>query len=78
MSFTPKGYSKPQTGEKTHMTLFLYYIISTSIIKSYLLCLLKTVTSTKSTKPVDDGKKKALLKDNSWIRTNTNEDEKVE
>ncbi|RXN20990.1 mucin-22-like isoform X1 [Labeo rohita] len=49
MSFTPKGYSKPQT-----------------------------VTSTKSTKPVDDGKKKALLKDNSWIRTNTNEDEKVE
>ncbi|XP_026074288.1 mucin-22-like isoform X3 [Carassius auratus] len=39
----------------------------------------KTVTtsSTRSTK-VDDGKKKSLLKDNSWIKTNVNEEEKVE
>ncbi|KTG46586.1 hypothetical protein cypCar_00034701 [Cyprinus carpio] len=39
----------------------------------------KTVTtsSTRSTK-VDDGKKKSLLKDNSWIRANVNEEEQVE
>uniref|UniRef100_A0A671QWG6 SLAIN motif-containing protein 1-like n=1 Tax=Sinocyclocheilus anshuiensis TaxID=1608454 RepID=A0A671QWG6_9TELE len=41
--------------------------------------LLKTVTtsSTRSTN-VDDGKKKSLLKDNSWIRTNVKEEEQVD
>ncbi|KAL1268236.1 hypothetical protein QQF64_033599 [Cirrhinus molitorella] len=51
MSFTPRGYSKPQT---------------------------VTTSSTKFTKVVDDGKKKSLLKDNSWIRKNVNEEEQVE
>lgn len=78
MSFTPKSYSK--TGEKNFVL-----IINHIIIKSFYLCnivfvfLLKTVTtsSTRSTK-VDDGKKKSLLKDNSWIRANVNEEEQVE
>uniref|UniRef100_A0A671LJM6 LIM zinc-binding domain-containing protein n=1 Tax=Sinocyclocheilus anshuiensis TaxID=1608454 RepID=A0A671LJM6_9TELE len=30
------------------------------------------------TKTVDDGKKKSLLKDNSWIKSNVNEEEQVE
>lgn len=79
MSFTPKSYSK--TGEKNFVL-----IINHIIIKSFYLCnivfvfLLKTVTtsSTRSTKTVDDGKKKSLLKDNSWIKTNVSENEQVE
>ncbi|XP_077071861.1 sciellin isoform X2 [Siphateles boraxobius] len=39
----------------------------------------QTVTTSSTTKAVEDSKKKAsLLKDNSWIRANVNEDKQVE
>ncbi len=45
-----------------------------------MIFLLKTgaTSSTRATKTVDDGKKKSLLKDNSWIKSNANEEEQVE
>ncbi|KAF4109317.1 hypothetical protein G5714_010390 [Onychostoma macrolepis] len=46
--------------------------------KSYSKPQTVTTSSTRSTKTVDDGKKKSLLKDNSWIKTNVNENEQVE
>uniref|UniRef100_A0A673IQI0 Sciellin-like n=1 Tax=Sinocyclocheilus rhinocerous TaxID=307959 RepID=A0A673IQI0_9TELE len=45
--------------------------------KSYSKTQTVTTSSTRSTN-VDDGKKKSLLKDNSWIRTNVKEEEQVE
>ncbi|XP_051761894.1 sciellin isoform X1 [Ctenopharyngodon idella] len=47
--------------------------------KSYSKVQTGTASSTSSTKAVEESKKKAsLLKDNSWIRSNVNEDKKVE
>ncbi|KTG07063.1 hypothetical protein cypCar_00011581 [Cyprinus carpio] len=46
--------------------------------KSYSKPQTVTTSSTRSTKTVDDGKKKSLLKDNSWIKTNVSENEQVE
>ncbi|XP_026128313.1 sciellin-like isoform X3 [Carassius auratus] len=46
--------------------------------KSYSKPQTVTTSSTRSIKTVDDGKKKSLLKDNSWIKTNVNENEQVE
>ncbi|XP_016419568.1 mucin-22-like isoform X1 [Sinocyclocheilus rhinocerous] len=46
--------------------------------KSYSKPQTVTTSSIRSTKTVDDGKKKSLLKDNSWIKTNVNEEEQVE
>ncbi|XP_059355594.1 mucin-2-like isoform X1 [Carassius carassius] len=46
--------------------------------KSYSNPQTVTTSSTRSIKTVDDGKKKSLLKDNSWIKTNVNENEQVE